>query len=145
MSGWASGVGIVEFPDGRRVRGRGLRRARAAGLDPEFGVYFVAREPNITEWPHLWVRWRDFRLPDSSDDAIAALREAHARAGSERVEVACGGGVGRTGTALAVMAVMSGVSVEDAVTWVREHYHPRAVETRKQRRWIGEVSALLND
>lgn len=105
----------------------------------------MARDPKIAEWPQLWVRWRDFRLPDSSDAAVSAIREAHARAGSERVEVACGGGVGRTGTALAVMAVMSGVGIDHVVTWVREHYHPRAIETRGQRRWIGEVSASLND
>lgn len=53
------------------------------------------------------------------------------------------GGVGRSGTALAVLAVLSGIGPDDAVVWVREHYHRRAVETRAQRRWIAETSASL--
>jgi protein-tyrosine phosphatase len=68
------------------------------------------------------------------------LREAHERAASERVEVACGGGIGRTGTALAVLAVLSGVPAGEAVEWVRRHHHRRAVETPWQRRWVRQLS-----
>lgn len=143
MGIWGVGDGVIEFPDGRRVRGRGLRKPRRDVLDPEFGVYLVGREPQIGDWPYLWVEWRDFRLPGSTDDAVTALCEAHMRAESERVEIACGGGIGRTGTALSVLAVMSGVNADDAVAWVREHYRRRAVETRRQRRWIGEVSTSV--
>ena len=60
---------------------------------------------------------------------------ARARAG-EQVEVACRGGVGRTGTALAALAVLDGLPAGDAVRWVRERYHPRAVERPWQRRWL---------
>lgn len=143
MSTWAAGDGIVVFPDGRRIRGRGLGKNSPAGVEPEFGVYLLGRDPSIEGWPCRWVRWRDFRLPDSTDDAVAALQEAHQRAASERVEVACGGGLGRTGTALAVLAIMSGIPAGNAVAWVREHYRRRAVETRHQRRWIKGVSASL--
>lgn len=103
----------------------------------------MGRDPKIEDWPYRWVRWRDFRLPASTDDAVAALQEVYLRSESERVEVACGGGVGRTGTALAVLAVMSGVDPGSAVAWVREHYYRRAVETRRQRRWISEVAATV--
>lgn len=89
------------------------------------------------------MRWRDFRLPDSTEQALAALREARDRSATERVEVACVGGVGRTGTAIAVLAVMSGVEPGEAVAWVRAHYHPRAVETRRQRRWIARAAGSL--
>lgn len=143
MGSWGTVDGIVEFPEGRRVRGRGLRRSSANGPDPEFGVYLTGRAPNIADWPHRWVRWRDFQLPDSTTETLDALREAYERAVSERVEVACGGGIGRTGTALSVLAVMSGVPAEDAVEWVRKHYHRKAVETRRQRHWLSEVSASL--
>ena len=143
MSTWEVGQGVVEFPDGRRIRGRSLRKNSLGSVEPEFGVYLLGRDPNIEGWPSHWVRWRDFRLPDSTDEAVAALREAHQRAASERVEVACSGGIGRTGTALGVLAVLSGVAPDDAVTWVREHYHPRAVETRAQRRWIAEAATRL--
>jgi protein-tyrosine phosphatase len=74
---------------------------------------------------------------------VNALDEAYQRAGSERVEIACGGGIGRTGTALAVLAVMSGVPSIEAVAWVRTHYHRRAVETRSQKRWVREVATAL--
>ncbi|MFJ8013916.1 hypothetical protein [Streptomyces sp. NPDC096339] len=38
-----------------------------------------------------------------------------------------------SGTALACMAVLDGVPPEQAVAFVRQHYHPRAVETPWQR------------
>lgn len=133
--------GVVELPDGRRVRGTGLRRPRRDTPPPDFAVYLLGRDPQVPGWEYRWVRWRDFRLPDSTEQAVTALREAHTRAASERVEIACGGGIGRTGTALAVLSVMSGVPADDAVAWVRANYHPRAVETRKQRRWIAEFAS----
>ncbi|MFI8523524.1 protein-tyrosine phosphatase family protein [Promicromonospora sukumoe] len=141
MDHWETADGVVELPDGRRVRGTGLRRPRGDVPLPDLAVYLQGRDPEFADREYRWVRWRDFRLPDSTEEALAALREAHVRAESERVEIACGGGVGRTGTALSVLAIMSGVAPDDAVAWVRAHYHRRAVETRAQRRWIAEVAA----
>jgi protein-tyrosine phosphatase len=108
--------------------------------DPDFGVYLTGRDPGPFAWEHRWVRWPDFRLPASRDDALDALRAAHRRAADERVELACGGGIGRTGTAMAALAVLSGVPPEQAVAWVRANYEPRAVETPWQRRWVARVS-----
>ena len=135
--------GVVELPDGRRVRGTGLRRPRGEVPLPDFAVYLQGRDPQFADREYRWVRWRDFRLPDSTEQALAALREAHVRAETERVEIACGGGIGRTGTAMTVLAMMSGVAPDDAVAWVREHYHPRAVETGRQRRWVENLAASL--
>jgi hypothetical protein len=145
VSEWPDVGGVVELPDGRRVRGTGVRHARDDAPDPEFAVYLLGRDPGVATWPNEWVRWPDFRLPTSTDAAVAALREAHIRAADLRVELACAGGRGRTGTALAVLAVLSGVGPDDAVTWVREHYHPKAVETRPQRRWVERVGRSLLD
>jgi hypothetical protein len=61
------------------------------------------------------------------------VREAWERAGAGRVEVACAGG--RTGTALACLAILDGLPGDQAVAWVREHYAARAVETPWQRRY----------
>ena len=81
-------------------------------------------------------------MPLDPDDALATLREVTARARSgQRVEVACPGGVGRTGTALAALAVLDGLEPAAAVSWVRQRYHPRAVETPWQRRWLRHVRA----
>ena len=135
-SSWVPGAGVVEFPGGRRIRGRGLRHPPPTGPTPDFGVYLLARDPEPFDWPHRWVRWGDFRTPASTADAIAALREAYERSATERVEIGCGGGVGRTGTALAAVAVLAGVPPAEAVAWVRRAYHRRAVETPWQRRWV---------
>src|SRR5690625_1859147 len=145
MARSGAGHGFVVLPDGRRVRGISLRRSRQEAGPPDFTLYLLGREPRVPDRASRWVRWHDFRLPDSMEDAIDALREVHARAGSERVEVACGTGIGRTGTALALLAVISGVPPGDAVTWVRTHYHPRAVETRRQREWVRAAAAQLAD
>lgn len=137
---WAAGPGVVELPDGRRIRGRGLRHPLPAGPVPEFGVYLLGRDRGPFDWEHRWVRWPDFREPASAADAMTALREAYERSATERVEIACGGGVGRTGTALAAIAVLAGVPPAEAVAWVRRHYHPRAVETPWQRRWVANLT-----
>lgn len=144
MGSWSPvGIGVVELPDGRRVRGRGLRRPAPPGPDPELGVYLLGRAPEGLTWEVRWVRCRDFSVPSSTDEALAALRDAHERADDERVEVGCGGGVGRTGLALSVLAVLAGVPSADAVAWVRARYHPRAVETPWQRRWVARLDEVL--
>ncbi|WP_445671814.1 protein-tyrosine phosphatase family protein [Paenibacillus sp. FSL R5-0378] len=75
-------------------------------------------------------------LPKNKVAAVDALREAWTRAEVERVEVACGGGIGRTGTALACLAVIDGVPNHKAVDYIRQHYTPRAVETTWQRHFV---------
>jgi hypothetical protein len=133
----ADAPGVVVLTSGRRVRGRGVRAgAPPAGLEPDVSFQCTWVRPTPQPWPVRWVRWPDFGLPLVPSDARAALREAWARAADERVEVTCGGGNGRTGTALAVLAVLDGVPPADAVAWVRAHYRPTAVETPWQRRWV---------
>jgi len=136
---WADGPGVVVLPEGRRVRGRSLRRPLPDGQHPEFAVYLLARDPGPFEWEHRWVRWPDFRAPACMEEAMAALREAYERSSAQRVEIGCSGGVGRTGTALAAMAVLAGVPPAEAVEWVRRTYHPHAAETPWQRRWVLQV------
>jgi protein-tyrosine phosphatase len=99
-------------------------------------LYLLGKPPPPVPWESRWLRWPDFRLPTDDADARAALWEAWARATTDRVEVACGGGRGRTGTALACLAVIDGVAPEEAVAFVRQHYDPRAVETPWQRRFV---------
>lgn len=132
-------TGLLELPSGRLVRGRGLRRpdpAVATETDPTFALYLLARRPPPVEWEHRWVRWPDFGLPTDRADAAQALREAWTRADVDRVEVACGGGRGRTGTALACIAVLDGVPARDAVAYVGQNYSRHAVETPWQRRFV---------
>ena len=72
---------------------------------------------------------------------MTALREAWQRSERERVEIACRGGIGRTGTALACLAVLDGLSPADGVEYVRRHYAQRAVETPGQRRFVAWFAA----
>lgn len=127
---------MLVLADGRQVRGRGLRRPMPSGPPPEFGLYLLGHEPPAMDWPSRWLRWPDFRLPADRAAAYAALIEAYERAATERVEVACAGGRGRTGTALACLSILAGTPPEEAVAYVRERYDPHAVETPWQRRYI---------
>ena len=65
MNTWepASG-GVVSFPSGRLIRGRGLRHPPPSGPGPDFGVYLLGAAPPLVEWEQRWVRWPDFWLPD---------------------------------------------------------------------------------
>lgn len=130
------GEGILELPSGRLIRGRGLWTPFPAGPLPDFGVYLLNKRPLPAAWDSRWVRWRDFRLPDDDADALDAFKEAWRRAETERVELACWGGRGRTGTALACIAVLDGVPPADAVAFVRRNYRRSAVETPCQRHYV---------
>lgn len=139
--------GAVRLPDGVWVRGRGLRQPSPTGAAPEYGLYLGGRrlrrrfDAELT-WPHEWVDWPDFGLPRDGDDAVERIRGLHRQAHAGlRVEVACGGGTGRTGTVLACLAVLAGVPRAEAVDWVRRAYRPRAVETRWQRDWVTRFPA----
>jgi hypothetical protein len=140
--------GAIALPDGTLVRGRGRREPFPAGPLPDFGLYLghppdrprrglVRPAPWRPDWLADWIDWPDFRTPRDADAAAAKIVEAYRRAHSgERVEVACTGGTGRTGTVIACMAVLAGHPAEDAVAWTRTHYRLRAVETPGKRRWI---------
>ena len=136
----------------RRTRGSSFCRAVASsevehcasrsrrGPRPIFGLYLVGHQPDPTPWPYRWLRWPDFRLPFDPAAARDALIEVWERAADQRVEVACGGGRGRTGTALACLAVLDGVAPSGAVAYVRQHFDHGAVETPWQSRYVARFN-----
>jgi hypothetical protein len=135
VTAWASEAGLLALPSGVRVRGRRL----ADQVGPADFALVLAAGP-VPSWPHRRIDWPDFRVPTDRADGLDALHEAYRRAvAGERVEVACRGGVGRTGTALAALAVLDGLTPRQAVGWVRRRYHPRAAETPWQRWWLRGV------
>ncbi|MFK4100024.1 protein phosphatase [Streptomyces sp. NPDC019531] len=138
MQGWdEQDPGVLRLPSGRLVRGRGLRRRLdPAAQTPSYGIYLLGGSPPEVPWDSRWLRWPDFRLPTDREEAREVLAEGWRRAAEERVEIACGGGKGRTGTALACLAVLDGVRPEEAVAYVRAHYDRRAVETPWQRGYV---------
>jgi hypothetical protein len=103
--------------------------------DPDFGLYLDPRwRP---PWDHAHMDWPDFGVPHDPDDLRRSLTDLLDRARSgERVEMGCPGGHGRTGTALACSAILSGHPAGDALNWVRAHYCPAAVETPEQELFV---------
>ena len=125
----------VRFPDGTTVTALPLRARQEIDTDRDFGLYLDAA------WAPTWdaelIDWPDFGLPTDPVEAATQIVAAFDRAkGGECVEIGCVGGLGRTGTVLACMAVLSGVPADRAVAWVRAHYDPRAVETAEQETWV---------
>jgi hypothetical protein len=143
-------VGTLVLPDGAVVRGRGLGRPAPGGPPPVYGLYLGstrlrAKHDAALTWEHDWIRWPDFLLPLNWADARRKILALHARAlAGEPVEVACHGGVGRTGTVLACLATLSGLAPDEAVAWVRENHHHRAVETPWQQRWVRWFASARN-
>jgi protein-tyrosine phosphatase len=128
--------GVLRLPSGRLVRGRGLRKGLPPGQEPTFGVYLLGRTPPTVSWESRWIRWPDFRLPTDQAEMRGILTEALDRLADHRVEFACGGGKGRTGTALACLAIMDGIPANEAVAFVRAKYDRHAVETPRQKRFV---------
>lgn len=108
---------------------------------PDFGLYLDERwQP---PWPHEFLDWPDFSVPEDSELVVAALEALRKRARSgERVEIGCYGGHGRTGTALAVLAVLCGHQPHQAVAWVRAAYCERAVENDEQEAFVHGLRAV---
>jgi protein-tyrosine phosphatase len=109
---------------------------------PEFGLYLLGRQPPPTEWESRWIPWPDFRLPRDPSEAVRALVVTYSLAADHRVEVACAGGHGRAGTALACMATLAGLPPRDAVAFVRRHYDRHAVETPFQKQFVHTFARL---
>jgi hypothetical protein len=131
---------LVVLPDGTTLTAASFDPQDPYSRDPEpdYGLYLDSRwQP---PWDHSHIEWPDFGVPEST----AAVRESltavlgRARSG-ERVDVGCLGGHGRTGTALACLAVLSGHSAGEAVNWVRANYCPDAVETPEQEAFVVAV------
>ena len=123
----------VTFRDGTTVIAvsYGSADPYAREIVPTYGCYLDERwEP---PWAHRHLEWPDFGVPDDHGavrEALVDLRR-RARAG-ERVEIGCYGAHGRTGTALACLAILCGEAPDAAVAWIRTEYCDRAVETDAQ-------------
>jgi Protein-tyrosine phosphatase len=130
---------VVVLPDGTSVMAASFdaddpyTRERS----PDYGLYLDRQwQP---PWPHDHLDWPDFGVPESTAPVVAALRSVleRARAG-QRVEVGCLGGHGRTGAALACLAILSGPPGQEPVEWVRTAYCAEAIETPGQEMFVAK-------
>ncbi len=86
--------------------------------------------------------WRvdvpDFGLPDEAllraalADMLARMRAAPDGA----YHIGCKAGLGRTGTAMACLAILAGAVEGDPVAWLRARYHSGAIETPAQEDFV---------
>jgi hypothetical protein len=130
LAGGVTVVGVTFVADDPYTRDDGA---------PSFGLYLDERW--TPPWPHAHVDWPDFGLPSDLDAFRESLRDALERARrGERVEIGCWGGHGRTGTALACLAVLAGTPNHDAVDLVRSSYCEKAVETAAQEAFVRAFS-----
>ncbi len=131
----------VAFADGTVVTAVSFGGADpyARSEPPDFGLYLDDRwQP---PWPHAHLDWPDFGVPDLAP-LIAALEDVRRRSrAGERVEVGCYGAHGRTGTALACLAILAGEPAADAVELVRAAYCELAVETDEQAAFVRSFPA----
>lgn len=131
---------VVSLPHGTTVTAVAFDDAHPYRREqaPDFGLYLDARwQP---PWPHEVLDWPDFGVPADPSALMAALRSLRDRArAGEQVEIGCVGAHGRTGTALACLAVLGGVPADDAVGWVRTTYCEAAVETEDQAAFVAAI------
>ena len=135
-----AGAGVLRLPSGRLVRGRSLRQPLPPRPRPTFAVYLLGKTPPAVAWDSRWLRWPDLRLPSDHAHARKVLREAWESVLTQRVEIACRGGRGRTGTALVCLAIIDGIPAKQAVAFVRQHYDQHAVETPWQKRYVTRLT-----
>jgi protein-tyrosine phosphatase len=136
-------AGVLELPSGRTVRGRSSRRPTGSTA-ADLTLRLAAFEPHDALGRTTWIAWPDFGLPIDRPSAAQALRDAWARSDHERVDVACRGGRGRTGTALACIAVIDGMEAAAAITLVRHQYDRRAIETPWQERYVATLGSAAS-
>ena len=137
-----SDVQLVRFPDGTTVAAVSLAARLEDDPNRDYGLYC---DP---AWAPTWeadlIDWPDFGVPVDATEAITLIATAFERAkAGESVEVGCIGGLGRTGTVLACMAILSGVPPDEAVDWVRANYDPRAIETEAQEAWVEQFGRRI--
>jgi Protein-tyrosine phosphatase len=106
--------------------------------DPDYGLYLdPCWQP---PWEHTYIDWPDFGVPADAQSLLRTLSAVLDRARSgQAVEIGCIGGHGRTGTALACLAVLTGRPPGDAVAWVRSSYCTKAVETPRQQAFVATL------
>jgi len=139
----------VTLPNGTVIQARGLSDYVSVDgdRDPDYGLYLDDRwKHRVIPWPHVFVDWDDFGLPQDERSLFDAIRHAWeiAQTGAS-IEVGCYVGTGRTGTTVACLAVLGGVDAANAVVWTRENYDPWAVEGAQQEDLVSRFASWIRD
>lgn len=133
----------ITFPDETVVFASSQHSRPADAPEPDLSLYLDwSWQPS---GPSYYLDWRDYDLPTSWLAAAKTIIDVYQRARQNLwVEVGCIGGHGRTGTAVAAMAVLSGIPATEAVEWVQTNYCEHAVETNLQAWWVEWFAAWFH-
>lgn len=98
--------------------------------------------------PSLLIDWEDFGLCDLSRDAwLAIAKDIKAfckKKPRAKVAVFCTGGIGRTGSCLAILKTLLTGSKKDPIERIRESYRKDAVERLSQVMYVSYVTGIFS-
>ena len=133
--------GAITLPvDGRLVRITG--GPFDALPDGARGLCLEADSARVAE-----AQWRldvpDFGVPDAAalHAVLSAMLAAMRARPSDAYHIGCRAGLGRSGLALACLAVLAGAVQGDPVAWLRAAYVPEAIETPAQEDFVRGFAA----
>ncbi|MCA3279698.1 MAG: protein tyrosine phosphatase [Roseomonas sp.] len=101
------------------------------------GLCLEARAARLAE-----AEWQldvpDFGLPDEAGlRAVLTQMLTEMRAApDDAFHIGCKAGLGRTGTAMACLAILAGAAEGDPVAWLRAAYNAEAIETPAQEEFV---------
>ena len=96
--------------------------------------------------PLICISWPDFDIPSLGQqfwlDLIGIINTEWIAGHITGVTVCCVGGHGRTGTALAIIAGLTGACQSDPVLFIRKNYCEKVVESNSQIKYIEEMTKI---
>lgn len=101
------------------------------------GLCLEARAARVAE-----AEWQldvpDFGLPDEAGlrTVLTQMLEAMRAEPDGAYHIGCKAGLGRTGTAMACLAILAGAAEGDPVAWLRAAYNAEAIETTAQEEFV---------
>jgi hypothetical protein len=139
------GLGILELPSGRSFAVAPCAKLPTTLPSPSLGFTSAFIRPRLFHGNTVDPLAPLLVAPKSRGKRLARRAGRGGRSEHERVEVACRRGYGRTGTALACLAVLDGTRSDQAVVYVRSRQSSRGAETPRQRRFVERFPATSLD
>lgn len=133
----------LTMKDGTTIYASSAHDRKTDEIAPDFGLYLDSMwRPSCLAYV---IEWPDFGIPTYWQKAAEAIIDTFNKASDGLwVEVGCIGGHGRTGTALACMAVLGGMTSFEAVKFVREAYCEHAIESTDQEWFVNWFDVFVN-
>ena len=101
------------------------------------------KEPLLTQ--QVVLDWPDFNVPSEALPMVDIVQwMLQQMEQGKRLETACMGGHGRTGTMLALLLVAQGMPPGSAIARVRKYHCKKGIENEKQGRYVAEFYKLVH-